>query len=173
MTKRTLFLLSAALCAAPVLGAEAEKAAPLAASPVSSASAPSEKANLKISYRMKLDSLESAGSFVTQSGTQSNNVEREDVPYELDSAAERKIAFNKHGAIINALPKLSAKGARATVEMQAELTEPLEPATTAKATALKTFQYQGTFTVELGRRIVLVEGPDRRLELVVEELMPQ
>jgi|GEM_PF-2591766 len=159
MIKKTAFLLLAAVCAAPGF-ARAE------AHPGAKAAKAAEGINVKISYKMKLDGQESSGSFVTQSGTQTNNVLKEEAPCEADASTGKK-AHNGRGAIVNALPILTA-GGKASVELQAEMTEPLDAG--GKAGQVKTFQYQGTFSAELGRTIVLVDAPDRHFELEIEEL---
>jgi hypothetical protein len=171
MIKKTALLVLAALCVAPAFAGEEEN--PQSTSVPSHSAGASARSgggiNLKISYKMKLDAVESVGSFVTESGTQCNNVLKEDAPYVSDETGEKKPGSNRHGAIVNAVATAAA-GKKAGVKLQAEMTELLEPAAGTKAAPVKTFQYQGTFTVELGRSIVLVDGPDRRLEMTVEEL---
>jgi hypothetical protein len=175
MIKRTTFLLLAALCITPGFAAEGEKRlqAKDSGSPdaISTSPKPSEAINLKISYKMKLDASESVGSFVTQSGAQSNNVVREGAynAHQPDGSGERRTDDNKRGIIVNCLPILM-KGKIAHMELQTEMIEPLEPSTDSKAASIKTFQYQGMFLAALGRTIVLVDAPDRHLEMTVEEL---
>ena len=215
MTGRKIFVMLAAVWLAPGFAAAGEKPPRRAQAGVpdvvaSSANA-SEEVNLKISYRMRLDALESSGSVIVQSGAQTNSVVKEDVSYPSDAAggvraddarrgaggvlaqpgtqpnnavkadvpapsdaaAGKSVEYAKRGAVLNCLPTLVAKGKKANVQLQAEMNVPLAALANEKTPRVKLFQYQSTFLVELGRTLVLADGPDRHLEVMVEALPAQ
>lgn len=145
--------LMAAALAMPGLGqAAVKKAAPKSAT---------DAVDLKISFKIRLDAVESDGSFVTASGTQNNFVLGGTTPVSADDG--KSIVQKKYGTIVNCLPQLVGKS-KANVQTQIELSRPLDHG------SVKTMQYQGEFNVPLGQWVVLVEGSDRHVEMKIEEL---
>jgi hypothetical protein len=133
--------------------------------------APSSDVNFKISFKIKTDELESAGNFVAHNASQANYAKGGDSPVELESSKEHKgVEFKKYGTIVNCLPVAVPDSDKVDAQCQFELSGPLRPVTSLKVNPITSFQYQAEFTVQKGRRIVLVDEPDRRVEVKIEEL---
>lgn len=124
--------------------------------------------NLRVSFTLRERGLESSGSFLVESGTQANFVLGSDEPWETESPQGKGIEFKKHGAIVNVLPSISQEKDRVDAQWQSELSGPLAPKTSLKVPTLATFQFQTEFSARLGRSVVLVDGPGRRIEVKIE-----
>lgn len=133
---------------------------------------PSESAlNFRISFRIKLDELESAGNFVVQDGSQGNYVTGGDAPIEVqNSRGDKGLEFKKHATIVNCLPASFPEGGRVLAQCQFELSGPGRPATSFQARPPSTFQLQTSFVAALGRSLLLVDEPNRRVEIKIEPL---
>ena len=131
-------------------------------------STPFSDINLKISFKLKFKRLESSGNFTVQSGTQANYVIGGDDPVEISNAQGKGVEFKKHGTIVNILPIVQPDSDRVDAQWQSEISGPLAPETSLKVNPIATFQIQTEFTVTLGKTIVLVDEPDRRVEVKIE-----
>ena len=135
----------------------------------------SRDVNYKISFQIKADGLESAGNFVAHDGSQANYVVGKTTPAESGGAggpaeSEKGVELKKYGTIVNCLPASDPSSDRVSVQCQFELSGPLPAASPPRSQAAVNFQFQGEFVVERGRSIVLVDEPNRRIELAIEEL---
>jgi len=140
-------------------------AAPAAAAPLSS---PKETtANLLISFKLKSSLREASGRFVVGSGNQSNYIAGGEVANTVKNSQGKGVEFKKHGVIVNCLPVLSADSRRVRAECQFEVSGPGRKNADLDAWDIDTFQYQAGFTAELGKTLVLVDEPDRRVELTI------
>ncbi|MCX5787523.1 MAG: hypothetical protein NTX64_03280 [Elusimicrobia bacterium] len=124
--------------------------------------------NLKVSFKLKFKRLESSGNFTVQSGTQANYVIGGDDPVEVITKQGTGIEFKKYGTIVNILPAVVFDSDKVDAQLQAELSGPQAPETSLKVNPISTFQIQTEFTITLGKTIVLVDEPDRRVEIKIE-----
>ncbi|MBI3507658.1 MAG: hypothetical protein HY059_22710 [Proteobacteria bacterium] len=148
--KRSIIAALIAVTLAPGLAGAEKKESP--------ARSPEEKVNMKVSAKARLGSVERSGTFVTLSGTQTNNVLNED---------EAKVSKKDQGSvgfIVNFVARVVEKGKSANIQLQVELRAPMTDGTH------KMLQYQGEVFAELGRPITLLQSPERNLEITIEEL---
>lgn len=129
--------------------------------------------NVKLSFKIRNGILESSGNFVLESGTQSNYVVGGERPRETEHKTGTEVEFKKYGTIVNALVAFDQPGSLAGVQLQIELSGPQEPMGTLKVPPIETFQYQTSFVARLGKPVVLVDEPARRVEVLVEDVTPQ
>lgn len=127
-------------------------------------------ANYRVAFRMKLAELERSGNFTVQDGAQANYVLGGDTPTEAqNSRGEKGIEFKKHGTIVNCIV---TGGGRLNAQCQFEISGPLPPQTSLKVNPIATLQLQTTFTAEKGKPLLLVDEPDRRIEITITETAP-
>lgn len=125
--------------------------------------------NLRISFKLKEQNLESAGNFTVRNGSQSNYIAGGEVPFETEMAKGKAVDYKKTGVIVNCLPRALSEDAFALV-CQFELSGPGLPVGTLGARPAQTFQLQSEFTVRKGKTLVLVDEPTRRVEIKLDEL---
>jgi hypothetical protein len=128
------------------------------------AATPRESMNLRLSFKLRYKNLESSGNFIVQNGTQANYVLGGEQPFEIANAQGKGIEFKKHGAVVNVLPVIDPNADKVDVQWQSEISGPLEPETSLKVNPVASFQVQTEFIVPIGKTIVLVDEPDRRIE---------
>jgi hypothetical protein len=135
---------------------------------------PANNTQYRISYRMQYDILESTGSFLIQDGQQSNLVDGGETPYEIatNQSGGIGVEFKKDGSVVNCIPVGAKNGKLVHLQCQFELSGVLSPVGTAKATPIRTFQYQATFSAEVGKDVVLVDGGKKRIDLRVDDATP-
>jgi hypothetical protein len=140
-------------------------AAPAAAAPLP---APKEaSANLVFSFKLKNGLREAAGRFLVGNGNQSNYVAGGEVAKTIQAAQGKGVEYKKVGVIVNCLPTLHPDGRHARVECQFEISGPGRKNPDLDAWDIDTFQYQAGFMAELGKPLVLVDEPERRVELTI------
>jgi hypothetical protein len=127
-------------------------------------------ANLRISFKIRYKELENSGNFIVQSGTQANYVIGGEEPREIQNAQGKGIEFKKHGIIVNVLPVLYPETDVVDTQLQCEISGPLSPVTSLQVPPIATFQLQIEFRSALGKPIVLVDEPDRRIEVKIDEV---
>lgn len=139
--------------------------APAAAAPLS---APKEaSANIFIDFKIKSTLREAAGRFLVGNEQQANYVSGGELAKAVQVSKGKGLEYKKHGVIVNCLPVLEKDGKRVRTECQFEISGPGRKNADLDAWDLDTFQYQAGFTAELGKPIVLVDGPDRRVEVTL------
>jgi hypothetical protein len=135
---------------------------------VPAGAAPKEaSANIAVVFKIKNTLREAAGRFVVGNGSQANYVNGGELAKAVQTSQGKGLEYKKHGVIVNCLPILSADGRRANMECQFEISGPGNKNPDLDAWDLVTFQYQSSFTAELGKTLVLVDEPDRRVEITV------
>ncbi|MBI5240239.1 MAG: hypothetical protein HY926_07180 [Elusimicrobia bacterium] len=140
-------------------------AVPAGAAPLS---APKEaSANIAVAFKLKNALREASGRFVVGSGNQANYVVGGELTQTIKNSQGKGIEYKKHGVIINCLPALAGDGKRVRAECQFEISGPGRKNADLDAWDVDTFQYQTSFTAELGKAIVLVDEPDRRVEVTL------
>jgi hypothetical protein len=123
--------------------------------------------NLSVSFKLRNSQREASGRFVVGNGSQANYVNGGELAKAVQLSQGKGLEYKKHGVIVNCLPILSADGRRANMECQFEISGPGNKNPDLDAWDLVTFQYQSSFTAELGKPLVLVDEPDRRVEITV------
>ena len=140
-------------------------AAPAAAAPLS---APKEaSANIVITFKLKSALREASGRFVVGNEQQANYVTGGELAKTVQNKQGKGLEYKKHGVIINCLPILEADRKRVRAECQFEISGPGRKSPDFDAWDLDTFQYQAGFTAELGKPLVLVDEPDRHVEVTL------
>lgn len=129
-------------------------------------------ANLRVSFAIRLQDLQSSGNFAVQDGSQANYVRGGETPFEVKTEKGTGLEFKKYGTIVNCLPASVPGGNTVAASCQFELSGPGRPETTFQVKPPMTFQLQTTFVAEKGKTLVLVDEPDRRLEVKLEEVKP-
>ena len=124
-------------------------------------------ANLAISFKLRNVQREAAGRFVVGNGNQANYVNGGELAKAVQASQGKGLEYKKHGVIVNCLPLLSADGRRANMECQFEISGPGRKNPDLDAWDLDTFQFQSDFTAELGKPLILVDEPERRVEITV------
>ena len=124
--------------------------------------------NLKFSFKLKFKQMENVGNFVVQSGTQANYVLGGEIPVEVEHAQGKGIEFKRHGTIVNVLPVVRPDSDKVDIQLQCELSGPLPPETSLRVNPIATFQYQTAFVATLGKTLVLIDEPDRRVEVTID-----
>ncbi|MBI3551693.1 MAG: hypothetical protein HY077_04185 [Elusimicrobia bacterium] len=170
-TRRAAALLAlASLLCPPAFAADAKPQPPVKAE--KKAARTPEDANFKILFKMKVEELESAGSFVAQGGTEGDYHLAGEDPVETENPAGKGVEYKKHTTIVSCIPVSNPNNGRVRSECQFELSGALRPVGSLKMRPTVTFQYKGAFEVALGSAIVLVDDPTRRLEVRIEEVKP-
>jgi len=161
----TQFLALALACAA--LGAPA---------PLPALKAPGKLSggHFKVSFSIRNKALEKAGNFVVQEGSQASYIDGGEVAWPVRGAQGVAVEYKKVSTLVNCVvvedPNFKA---RARAECQFELSGPVPSETGPKELAVadaKTFQLQTAFEADLGKPLVLVDEPDKRLTVTLEEL---
>lgn len=124
----------------------------------------------RVSFKLQDRELKASGNFVVESGTQANYSIGGDEPFEHQNAGGVGVEFKKVAAIINVLPAFVPGTDIVDCQWQSELSGPLAPKGSLKVQPISTFQLQTEFRVALGKTIVLVDEPDRRVEAVFTEI---
>lgn len=158
----------AAFLAAPA-AAQKPFPGPLTAPAAKPAGAGSE--NFRISFKIRSRGLESSGNFVVRDGAQGNYVRGGEDPYEFDAGKGRGVDFKKHGTIVNCAP--ASAGGAVSMSCQFELSGVLPPAGSLGARPVETFQFQSDFTLRRGETLVLIDEPDRGIEVAVDVARPR
>jgi len=176
MTSKTIFTAICLTLAAFISGADAAdtpkpQTAQKSKNAVSSTTTSQVKTNYKISFAIAMDGMERAGNFIVGGGTQGNYVYGGENPLEVTLGDGKKVVdFKKFGTIFNCLVTKFSPGL-VNIQMQIEVSGPVaDNSTTLKTPAIKTFQIQTEITLGLGRSMLLVDEPDRRIEIKIEEL---
>jgi len=134
---------------------------------------PAEKpVNLKVAFLVRARDLESAGNFVVRSGEQSSYTKGGETPFEVESPGGRGVEYKKHAVVVNCVPLVGPGPGLVSAQLQIELSGPLRPSGALQARPVETFQLQTTFTVRAGTTIVLVDEPDRRVEVTITPVEP-
>lgn len=124
-------------------------------------------ANIVVAFKLKNALREASGRFVIGSGSQANYVVGGELTKAVQTSQGKGLEYKKHGVIVNCLPILSPDGKRVSAELQVEISGPGRKNPDLDAWDLDTFQYQTSFTAEPGKPLVLVDEPDRRVEITV------
>lgn len=126
--------------------------------------------DLRISFKLRFKDLHAEGNFVTESGTQANYVQGGEVPWETSSPQGKGIEFKKYGVIVNVLPFIKPDAEDVVdAQMQIELSGPVASKNSLNVPEIATFQLQNEFSTSLGKTVVLVDEPDRRIEVTIAE----
>jgi hypothetical protein len=161
------FLLPALLLAAGAASAQEPMR------PVAQKKRATSSSNFRISFKLRSHELQAAGNFTVADGAQANYVVGGERPEETPDAGGKPVVdFKKHGLIVDCVPTRRPSDGLVDVQCQFELTGVLPPTGAAKARPTETFQYQTDFSIKPGSSLVLVDEPDRRVELKLEELAP-
>lgn len=123
--------------------------------------------NVQVSFKLRNAGREVSSRFVIGSGSQANYVVGGELAKAVQTSQGKGLEYKKHGVIVNCLPVLSPDGKRVSAELQVEVSGPGRKNQDLDAWDLDTFQYQTSFTAELGKLLVLVDEPDRRVEITV------
>ena len=130
-------------------------------------------ANFRIHFKLRSHELEGAGNFVVADRAQSNYVAGGEYPEEVaNGRGEKGVEFKKHALIVNCVPAGQPDGDSVQVQCQFELSGPLPPVGSLKVRPIETFQYQTDFMIKRGQTLVLIDEPDRRVELKLDEVAP-
>ena len=126
--------------------------------------------NLKVSFKIKSRALESSGNFIIGAGKQVNYVVGGDEPSEIATNRGKGVEFKKHGTIVNLIATVRPTSGDVDLQVQIERSGPLVgDRKLLNVRPIETFQLQTMCTAKLGKPIVLVDEPDRRIELLVED----
>jgi len=140
-------------------------AAPAGAAPLPAPKEPST--NVVVDFKLKNALREASGRFLMGDGNQANYVAGGEVTKTIKHSQGNGVEFKKYGVIVNCLPTLNPDRQRVSMECQFEISGPGRKNPDLDAWDLDTFQYQARFVAELGKPIVLVDEPDRRVEVTV------
>lgn len=133
----------------------------------------SSPVNFRISFTIRAGEVSSSGNFVVKNGNQVNYVRGGDTPIEVkNSRGDKGVEFKKHGTIVNCLPTADPNGTLVHAECQFELSGPGKPETSLQVHPVATFQIQSSFVARKGQPLVLVDEPDRRIEVKIEDAGP-
>lgn len=151
-------------------GGDAKSPAP---APVKELKNPSIGVDYKVTFSLKNGTRAESGSFILGEGAQSNYVAGGEQPWETATDKGATVDLKKSGLIINGLVHAAGAGA-VDAEFQFEMTGPQapDPASKLKVPSTSTFQYQVSFRAPLSKPFVLLEQPDRRIEVVFERIEP-
>jgi hypothetical protein len=126
-------------------------------------------AQFRIAFVMKAGGLEYSSSFVVQDGSQANYIDAGEVSWESDSGRGKTIEFKKRGVIVNCVAVENPnERSRVRAECQFEITGPVKSATRAQDVA--SLQFQTAFEVEKGKSLLVVDGPEKRVEVTITEI---
>lgn len=125
--------------------------------------------NLKVSFRIKSGIRESSGNFVVRNAMQMNYVVGGDTPFELEGRQKHAIEFKKYGTIVNCLAVSVPGTDKVQAQFQFELSGPQEKLTSFEIPRIESFQLQTEVLLTKGLEQVLVDEPDRRIEVRVED----
>jgi hypothetical protein len=126
-------------------------------------------AQFRVAFTLKIGGLDYASSFVLQDGSQANYIDGGEVSYVFKGEKGESIEFKKRGVIVNcvAVENPNAKS-RVRAECQFEISGPVKSAT--RAADVATFQLQTSFEAEKGKPLLVVDGPDKRVEVTITEI---
>jgi len=130
---------------------------------------PDGEENLMVEVSAKYLELEGKTRFLAGNGTQVNYVTGGDRPVVIKNSQGDGVEYKKVGFILNVLPVLAPDDdSRASIQLQTELSGPTQGVQAGgnEVPGIATWQWQSSFTVELGKKTVLVDGP-AHLELTV------
>lgn len=126
---------------------------------------PSQGVNYRISFSMKLGDIERVGNFLVQDEHQANYVSGGERAVEEGPSA----AMRKESTIVNCVPvAVAEKADHVYVECQFELVGPAR-AEKNKPRGVASFQYQTALVLKKGRSHVLIDEPEKRVELMIED----
>lgn len=128
---------------------------------------------LKVSFKLRFNDMEKTGNFLVLNATQSNYVVGGDEPWVFENSQGKGVEFKKHGTIVNMLPAVNPIDPKMVdAQIQVELSGPGRSMTELKVPPVTTFQLQTEYQAPLGRKMVLVDEPDKRVEVTVELYRP-
>lgn len=133
-----------------------------------------DSVNYRVSFKMKNEALSAASSFLMGSEQQAKYLQAEENPHEFESAQApggMGVEFKKVTAIVNCVIS-RAKDGVVYGDFQFELSGPVAPVGKRKSVPLRTFQYTSPIAARLGQTLVVVDGPDRRIEIRIDEVKP-
>ncbi len=134
--------------------------------------APSPRAGapqFRVAFVMKIGTLDYASSFVLEDASQANYTDGGEVSYAFKDGARETIEFKKRATIVNCVVVENPnERSRVRAECQFELSGPVKSAT--RAADIATFQLQTAFEAEKGKPLLLVDGPEKRIEITITEL---
>src|SRR5205823_310171 len=110
----------------------------------------------------------SSGNFRVLNQTQANYVLGGDQPFEVETANGKGVEFKKFGTIVNVLPAIKPDTDIVDSQLQIELSGPLAAQGALKVRPVATFQLQTEFSAPLGKTVLIVDEPDRRVEVRFE-----
>jgi len=147
----------------------AQEARPRAVPPLKEHGPGSEKlANFRISFKISANGLEASGSFVVRDRSQSNYVSGGETPYATGDETRRAVDFKKHGVIVNCIPY--SAGDAVSMTCQFELSGALPAEGPLGTRSVESVQFQSEFTMRRGETLVLVDGPEKRIEVSLDEV---
>lgn len=127
--------------------------------------------NFKVSFKLRDREIEHEGSFVVQGGAQGNYVEGGEEAVDVTTSQGKGLEFHKKATVVNCVVVADPnRKRRARAECQFELSGRAKSKTSEKERDAVTLQLQTSFEAEYGKPVVLADGPERRVEAVVEEL---
>jgi hypothetical protein len=123
----------------------------------------------RVAFTLKVGQLEYSSSFVLQDASQANYIDGGEVSREFDSGHGKTIEFKKRGVIVNCVAVENPnEKSRVRAECQFEISGPVKSAT--RAADIGTFQFQTAFEAEKGKPLLLVDGPEKRVEVTITEI---
>lgn len=127
--------------------------------------------NLRVSFRVKLEGFEREGSFLTSEANASNYVASGELPFEVAGEQGKKIEYRNFSVIVNCLPSIDAREPDwVSAQFQFEVSGPVRSPDTRAAPASKSLQLQTSVRARLGRRVLVVDEPDKRIEVKIERV---
>jgi hypothetical protein len=123
---------------------------------------PQDDVNLSVEVSARYLDLEGKTRFVAGNATQVNYVTGGDKAFLFKSAKAEGVEFKKTGFIVNVLPVVDPNdGKKVSMQVQVELSGPSKGVQTAGGLVpdVVTWQWQSGFTLPLGKKTVLVDGP--------------
>jgi hypothetical protein len=129
-------------------------------------------ANYRVAFSVKAGDLSGAGNFVVSDGSQANYVHGGERPHEVATSNGTSVEFKKVAFITNCVVAAVPDKEEAAAECQFELSGPgkPDPSHKLKVPPIETFQYQTSFTARLGKTLVLVDEPSKRVEVTITRL---
>jgi hypothetical protein len=127
--------------------------------------------NLLVDVKAEYQELTGAARFLVGNGTQANHVLGGDKAYPIKNSQGTGVEFKKWGFIVNVLPAVNPEEpGTVSIQVQIELSGPVKSAVSPSSdvTDITTWQYQGSFTLALGQKTVIVETP-ALVEITVRE----
>lgn len=147
-----------------------------ASTKATSSSSKLDAANYRVSFKMKNDILSAASSFLMGTEQQAKYLQTGEDPYESENVQNNApsvvgVEFKKVTAIVNCVIS-RAKDGVVYADFQFELSGPVTAVGKRKAIPVRTFQYASPIAVRLGQTLVVVDGPDRHIEIRIDEVKP-